>query len=67
MVVTGENADAGAGLPVPDSDGLIVRGGQDPGIFRVEECRSNVIKMPEQGEDASLLLVVPHLNKLRVD
>lgn len=66
MVVAGEDANASARLPVPDSYGLVVGGGEDPRILGVEECRANVIQMPEKSENASLLLVVPHLESRKV-
>lgn len=64
MVVTGENANASARLPVPDSDGLIVRCAENPWIFVVKEGSTDVVEMAKQGENAPLLLIVPDLTKL---
>lgn len=62
VVVASEDANAGAALPVPDADGLVVRGAQDPWILVVEECCADVIQVPQQSEDAAFLLVIPHLD-----
>ena len=61
VVVAGEDADARPGLPVPDSDGLIIGGRQDPGVLVVEHRRTNVVQMTKQLEQAAFLLVVPNL------
>lgn len=62
MVVACENANASARLPVPDTNGLIVRGTQHPRIFVMENSCANVVQVPKQREDASLLLIVPYFN-----
>jgi len=62
VVVAGEHADAGAALPVPDADGLVVRRAQDPRVLVVEHRRPDVVQVPQQRENAPLLLVVPYLN-----
>lgn len=62
VIVAGEDGDAGPGLPVPDADGLVVGGAQNPGIFMVEGCGSDVVQVAEEGEDAPTLLEVPHLD-----
>ncbi len=61
MVVSGENGYAVSGLPIPDSDRLIVGGTDDPGIFGMEKRRPDVVQMPEKGENASPLLIIPNL------
>ena len=53
--------NAGAALPVPDSDCLIIRTANNPWVLIVEECRSDVVEMPQHGEETLSLLVVPHL------
>jgi len=62
VVVARQHADAVARLPVPDADGLIVGGAQNPRVFVVEGHRTHVVQMGQQGEDAAALLVVPHLD-----
>lgn len=62
VIVPGQHANASATLPVPDSDGLIVRSAEDPGILLMEHSGPDVIEMTQQGEDASTLLVVPNLD-----
>jgi hypothetical protein len=59
VVVTGEDADAGATLPVPDSDGLVVRCRNNPGVLVMEHGSSDVVKMAEQSENATFLFVIP--------
>ena len=62
VVVTGEDGDGGTGLPVPNADCLVVRGGHDPWVLPVEEGRPDVIQVSQQGEQASTLLVVPNFD-----
>ena len=62
VVVPRQHADALPGLPVPDPDCLIVTGRQDPGIFVMEHRGSDVVKMTQQGEDTTSLLVVTHFD-----
>lgn len=63
MVVAGEDAQAGAGLPVPDADRLVVARAQDPGAFsRVELNGADVIEMAKESEQAPTFLEVPHLD-----
>ena len=61
VVVSGEDGDAVAALPVPDADGLVVGGGEDPGVLVVEHRGPDVVQVAHQVEQATLLLVVPHL------
>ena len=63
VVVPGEDGDAGAGLPVPDADRLVVGGREDPGVLVVEHRRADVVQMAQQVEQASLQLVIPDLRK----
>ena len=61
-----EHADAGAALPVPDADGLVVAGGDHPGVLLVELHRPDVVQVAQQREEASPQLVVPHLERRQV-
>mmetsp|Transcript_19296 Transcript_19296/g.34408 ORF Transcript_19296/g.34408 Transcript_19296/m.34408 type:complete len:239 (-) Transcript_19296:494-1210(-) len=45
MVVPRQHCDAGAGLPVPDADGLIIAPAHDPGVFLVELDRPDVVQV----------------------
>lgn len=62
VVVSREDGDAVAGLPVPYPDGLIVGRREDPGILVVEHGGSDVVEVSHQVEEAPLELVVPHLD-----
>mmetsp|Transcript_33211 Transcript_33211/g.93100 ORF Transcript_33211/g.93100 Transcript_33211/m.93100 type:complete len:269 (+) Transcript_33211:2194-3000(+) len=50
------------GLPVPDKNGLVVGGAQDPGTNFVELDGSNIVKMFGKCKQTLPHLVVPHLN-----
>jgi len=60
--VTGQNGYAGARLPVPDADGLVVAGADNPGVLVVELDGADVVEMSEESEEAPVELVVPDLN-----
>ena len=62
VVVASEHSDAGARLPVPNANGLIVRGRQNPRVFVVKLNGANVVEVTEQREEATTLLVVPDLD-----
>ena len=62
MIVTGQNGDAGARLPVPDADGLVVAGADNPGVLVVELDGADVVEVSEESEEAPVELVVPDLN-----
>lgn len=62
MIVAGEHGDAGARLPVPDADRLVVGAAQDPRVLVMELGRAHIVQVAEQGEDATTLLVIPHLD-----
>ena len=59
VVVASQDADAVSRLPVPDADGLIVRGADNPRILVVEKRGAYVVQMAEEREQALALLVVP--------
>lgn len=48
VVVSSQDGDARPRLPVPNSDGLIVRCGDDPWVFTVEEDSPNVVQICER-------------------
>lgn len=62
VVVAGEHRDAGAGLPVPDADGLVVGRAHDPGVFVVELDGADVVQVAQQCEQAAPQLVIPDLD-----
>jgi len=62
VIVTGQNGDARARLPVPDADGLVVAGADNPWVLVVELDGADVIKVSEESEEAPMELVVPHLD-----
>ena len=64
MVVPGEDADASPGLPIPDPDGLVVRGGENPGVLVVEHSRADVVQVAQKSEQTTPQLVVPHLSRV---
>lgn len=59
VIVTSEYRDTLATIPVPYTDGLVVRSRADPWAFIVEVDSPNVIKVTKQCEDTSLEFVVP--------
>jgi len=62
VIVSGQNGDASARLPVPDSNGLVVASADDPGILVVELHGADVVEVAEEREEAAVELVVPHLD-----
>lgn len=52
VVMAGQTGDFLSVLPIPDSDCLVVRGGNDPWQFVVEEHRSDIVQVSCQGEHA---------------
>ena len=57
MIVTGEDGDTLPRLPIPDSDSLIVRGGEDPGVFVVKVDGTDVVEMTVESEETTPRLV----------
>lgn len=45
MGVSGQYGQTMAGLPVPDANGLVVAGADDPGVLVVEGDRADVIQV----------------------
>lgn len=62
VVVASKHTNASPGLPVPDSNCLIVRGTKHPRIFVVKSSCSHIIQVTKQREDTSLLFIVPDFN-----
>jgi len=62
VVVASQNGDASARLPVPDANGLVVAGADNPGILVVELHGADVVEVAQEGEEAAVELVVPHLD-----
>lgn len=58
---TAYKPNAGATLPVPDTNGLIIWTANNPGMLVVEESGPDVIEMSQHGKQALSLLVVPNL------
>ena len=44
---TCQHADAGSALPIPDANGLVIRGGDNPGVLIVELHRPDVIQVAQ--------------------
>lgn len=61
-----KNRDLATVLPVPDSDGLVVTGGNNPGQVVVELDSANVVNVPVEREHAFLRLVAPNLDQVIV-
>ena len=61
VIVAGQDGNAASTLPVPNSDGLIIRAGQHPRILMMKHGGPDVIQMAQEVKEASLLLVIPHL------
>jgi len=49
-------------LPVPDADGLVVAGADNPGVLVVELDDADVVEVSEESEEAHVELVVSYLN-----
>lgn len=49
-------------LPVPDANGLVVRGRNDPGKLVVEEDGADIVEMAIEGEEAATSLKRPDLD-----
>lgn len=62
---TCQHADTCPALPVPDPDGLVITGGDHPGVFLVELHCPDVVQVPKEGEQTSSELVIPDLRTTR--
>ena len=62
MIMPCQHRHAGARLPVPDTDRLVIASTDDPWMLVVELDRADVVKVPMESEEAAVRLVVPHLN-----
>jgi hypothetical protein len=62
VIVPSKNRDAVSGLPVPNTDGLVIGSRDDPRMLMVEVHSANVIDVPKEVEQATPLLVVPDLD-----
>lgn len=58
---TCQHADAGPTLPVPYPDGLIVTGRDHPRILLMKLHCTDIVQMPQQGEETPSKFVIPHL------
>ena len=63
VVVSSQNTNNSSSLPIPDSDGLIIRSTQDPRVLLMEKSRSDVIQMTQQSEQTPTLFIIPELFK----
>jgi hypothetical protein len=57
--VAGEDGQAGPGLPVPNANGLIIGGGEDPGEFVVKKDGADVVQVSVESKETALELPVP--------
>jgi len=62
VVVSGQDRDTRATLPVPDANRLVVRGRDDPRALVMHLHRADVVQVAQQREQASTQLVVPHFD-----
>jgi hypothetical protein len=62
VVVASKDIQTLSGLPVPDTNGLIVRCRQNPGIFVMKLHRADVVQMTHQIEQATSHGVIPNFN-----
>ena len=62
MIVAGQNANTTSWLPIPNSNGLIVWGRQNPRILTMEFNGSDVVKMASEREQATFLFVIPNFD-----
>ena len=53
VVGTSEDSDAFARLPIPNTEGLVIRGTDDPWILMVELNSTNLIQMIKQCKDTT--------------
>jgi hypothetical protein len=63
VTMTRYDIHASSTLIIPDTHGLVVTSRQNPWQFVMEESCTDVVDMPFEGEEAPLLLIIPHLNE----
>lgn len=63
MTVPSYNINTSSALIVPDSHGLIITSGKDPGELIVEVCGTNIVDMAFQSEQTTFLFIIPDLNE----
>lgn len=63
VVMASQNRYTSSALPVPDSNSLIIRGAQNPWVFVMEDCGTNVVHVARQCELTATQLVVPDLKE----
>jgi hypothetical protein len=79
VVVSCQDGNTRAGLPVPNANGLVIRAADNPRILLqtirsadfsrridnlVEESCANIIQMPQESKKTTALLVVPELSRV---
>jgi hypothetical protein len=57
-----QNRQASSTLPIPYSNGLIIRRRENPRVLVMELHCSDVIEMALQSEEAAFLLVIPNFD-----
>ena len=62
VVVARHGTDQGSVLPIPYSDGLIIRAGQDPWQLVVKKYRSYVVQVAIKSKKAASSLIGPDLD-----
>lgn len=62
MIVACEDRNTSARLPIPDPNGLVITSTHYPRVLLMELHRTDIIQMPQKGEQASSQLVIPHFN-----
>lgn len=65
MIVAGQDTETSSLLKIPQPQGLIITGGQDPGKLRrvgMELDGANIIQMAQQGKETASQLVIPNLD-----
>jgi len=62
VIMPCQHRHAGARLPVPDTDCLVIASTDDPWMLVVELDCADVVKVAMESEEAAVRLVVPHLD-----
>lgn len=64
VIMSSENCNRRARLPVPNTHSLIIGRADNPRIVFVEKRGTNIVQMSKQGEDTFALLVIPDLKTI---